>query len=247
MLQTSKVALVTGASRGIGKAIAHALGHTGITVIGTATTEEGASKITQELEQHNIKGFGIMMNVTDSDSIEHAMTMIKDKFSMPVILINNAGITEDNIMLRMKEDEWNDVINTNLNSLYRVTRACLRDMIKARWGRIINIGSVVGSTGNMGQVNYATAKAGLIGFTKSLALEVGSRDVTVNAVAPGFIDTDMTSKLTEEQRELLIQRIPLQRIGSPQDIASAVVFLASDVGGYITGQILHVNGGMYMS
>lgn len=247
MLQTSKVALVTGSSRGIGHAIALGLGQTGVTVVGTATTEEGANKITSAFEQQNIQGFGVVMNVADQHSINQAMASIKERYSMPVILVNNAGVTEDNIMLRMKDEEWTKVIETNLNSLYRVTRACLRDMIKARWGRIINIGSVVGTTGNVGQVNYATAKAGLIGFSKALALEVGSRDVTVNVVSPGFIDTDMTRKLTEEQREALIQRIPLQRIGKVEDISSAVSFLASDAAGYITGQTLHINGGMYMS
>ena len=247
MLQTSKVALVTGASRGIGHSIALALGHNGLTVIGTATTEEGANKITKEFQEKNIQGFGVVMNVTEQDSIDHAISVIKERYSMPVVLVNNAGVTKDNIMLRMKDEEWNTVIETNLNSLYRITRACLRDMIKARWGRIINIGSIVGSIGNMGQVNYAAAKAGLIGFTKALALEVGSRDVTVNAISPGFIDTDMTRKLTDEQREALIQRIPLQRIGSPENIAAAVVFLVSEGGGYITGQTLHINGGMYMN
>ena len=247
MLQTSKVALVTGASRGIGHSIALALGHNGLTVIGTATTEEGANKITKGFEEKNIQGFGVVMNVTEQDSIDQAISIIKERYSMPVVLVNNAGVTKDNIMLRMKDEEWNTVIETNLNSLYRVTRACLRDMIKARWGRIINIGSVVGSIGNMGQVNYATAKAGLLGFTKALALEVGSRDVTVNAVSPGFIDTDMTRKLTDDQREALIQRIPLQRIGSPENIAAAVVFLVSEGAGYITGQTLHINGGMYMN
>lgn len=247
MLQSSKIALVTGASRGIGHAIALALGQTGLTVIGTATTAEGADNITKILAEKKLHGFGVVMNVTEQHSIEQAIAVIKERYSMPVILVNNAGITDDNLMLRMKDDEWNRVIETNLNSLYRVTRACLRDMVKARWGRIINIGSVVGSTGNMGQVNYATAKAGLMGFTKALALEVGSRDITVNAVAPGFINTDMTRRLTEEQHQALVQRIPLQRIGNAEEVAQAVVFLASDAGGYITGQTLHVNGGMYMN
>lgn len=245
MLQTSRVALVTGASRGIGQAIAFALGKQGVTVIGTATTEEGAKKITDAFSQQGIQGRGILMNVVDQDSIDQVIATMKASYSMPGILVNNAAITQDNIMLRMKDEEWSNVIETNLNSLYRVTRACLRDMIKARWGRIISIGSIVGSIGNMGQVNYATAKAGLLGFTKALALEVGSRNVTVNAVAPGFIDTDMTRSLSEENRQLLTQRIPLQRIGCPEDIAQAVAFLASDAAGYITGQTLHVNGGMY--
>ncbi len=247
MLNTPKVALVTGASRGIGQAIASALGKVGHIVIGTATTEEGAKKITEVLKQQNIQGSGVMMDVSKPESVEQAITFIKEHFSMPSILVNNAAVTQDNIMLRMKDEEWSKVIDTNLNSLYRVTRACVRDMIKARWGRIISIGSVVGSIGNVGQVNYATAKAGLLGFTKALALEIGSRDVTVNAVSPGFIDTDMTKKLSEEHRQALTDRIPLQRIGSPEDIAAAVVFLSSEAAGYITGQTLHVNGGMYMN
>jgi len=247
MLQASKVALVTGASRGIGRAIALGLGQQGLIVIGTATTEEGAHQITKTLEEHHIQGCGVMMNVTDQGSVEQAFSTIKEKYAMPVILVNNAAVTRDNILLRMKDNEWNDVIETNLNSLYRITRACLRDMVKARWGRIISIGSVVGSMGNLGQVNYATAKAGLMGFTKALALEVGSRNVTVNAVSPGFVDTDMTRGLSEEHRQALVDRIPLQRIGHPDEIASAVVFLASEAAGYITGQTLHINGGMYMS
>lgn len=247
MLQTSKVALVTGASRGIGQAIAIALGQSGATVIGTATTEEGANKITQAFLQQGIQGCGLVMNVVDPNSVDQAFATMKEKYGMPAILVNNAAITQDNIMLRMKDEEWSNVIETNLNSLYRVTRNCLRDMVKARWGRIISIGSVVGSTGNVGQVNYATVKAGLLGFTKALALEVGVRNITVNAVAPGFIDTDMTRALSEESRESLTQRIPLQRIGAVGDIAAAVAFLASDAAGYITGQTLHVNGGMYMN
>jgi 3-oxoacyl-[acyl-carrier protein] reductase len=247
MSQTSRVALITGASRGIGQAIALGLGRQGFIVVGTATTEEGAQKITQSFKDQGIQGCGVVMNVSEPASIENAFTTIKEQYSMPLVLVNNAAVTQDNIMLRMKDNEWDTVIETNLNSLYRVTRACLRDMIKARWGRVISIGSVVGSTGNMGQVNYAAAKAGLIGFTKALALEVGSRDVTVNAVSPGFIDTDMTRGLSEDQRQALVDRIPLQRIGNPEEIAAAVVFLASDAAGYITGQTLHVNGGMYMA
>jgi 3-oxoacyl-[acyl-carrier protein] reductase len=246
MLQTSKIALVTGASRGIGQAIALKLGQQGAIVIGTATTEEGADRITKALQQQQVQGCGIVMNVVNPESVEQAMELIKKNYKSPDILINNAAVTQDNIMLRMKAEEWSSVIETNLNSLYRVTRNCLRDMVKARWGRIISIGSVVGSTGNIGQVNYATAKAGLLGFTKALALEVGSRNITVNAVSPGFIDTDMTRELSEESRELLVQRIPLQRIGSVEDVASAVCFLVSDAANYITGQTLHVNGGMYM-
>lgn len=246
MSQKDKVALVTGASRGIGQAIALALGAEGITVIGTATTQDGADKITKSFEAANIKGCGLMLNVADPASIESTFNVIKERYGMPSILVNNAAITKDNLLLRMKEDEWSQVIETNLSSIYRMTKTCLRDMIKARWGRIITISSVVGLTGNAGQVNYAAAKAGLIGFTKALAQEVGSRDVTVNAVAPGFIDTDMTRSLPDEQRNALLQKIPMQRLGEAKDIAAAVVFLASQGAGYITGQTLHVNGGMYM-
>lgn len=242
-----KVALVTGASRGIGYGIALALGRDKATVIGTATTQEGADKITKAFSEAGIQGSGMVLDVAKPESIDALMTSIKAKYGMPLILVNNAAITQDNLLLRMKEDEWGKVIETNLNSVFRLTKACLRDMIKARWGRIICISSVVGSTGNPGQVNYAAAKAGLIGFTKSLAQEVGSRDVTVNVVSPGFIDTDMTRSLPEDQRNLLLSRIPMQRLGHVEDIAAAVAFLASNAAGYITGQTLHVNGGMYMS
>jgi 3-oxoacyl-[acyl-carrier protein] reductase len=242
-----KVALVTGASRGIGQAIALALGNEGATVIGTATTQEGASKITQILKDAHLIGSGVILNVADPGSIQTAMSLIKERYGMPAILVNNAAVTHDNLLLRMKEEEWNTVIETNLSSIFRVTKACLRDMLKARWGRVINISSVVGATGNPGQVNYAAAKAGLIGFTKSLAQEVGSREITVNAIAPGFIETDMTRRLSQEQRQFLLQRIPMQRLGQVEDIASAVVFLASNAAGYISGQTLHVNGGMYMA
>jgi 3-oxoacyl-[acyl-carrier protein] reductase len=247
MSHKGKIALVTGASRGIGQAIAHALALQGATVIGTATTVEGAEKITQAFEQAGGHGYGLAMNVAKPESIEAAIAEIKTRFGMPTILVNNAAITKDNLMLRMKDEEWDSVIETNLNSIYRVTKVCLRDMLKARWGRIISIGSVVGSTGNAGQVNYAAAKAGLVGFTKALAQEVGSRDITVNAVAPGFIDTDMTRGLAEEHRTALLQRIPMQRLGLPEEIAAAVTFLASGAASYITGQTLHVNGGMYMA
>lgn len=246
MSQESKIALVTGASRGIGQAIAKRLGQEKIMVIGTATTKQGADNITQLLSAAGVKGTGMVLNVSDQTSIETTLSAIKEQFGMPSILINNAAITQDNLLLRMKEEEWFKVIETNLNSIFRITKFCLRDMLKARWGRIISIGSVVGTTGNAGQVNYAAAKAGLIGFTKSLAQEVGLRNITVNAIAPGFIDTDMTRSLSEEQRDLLLQRIPMQRLGQPEDIAAAVAFLASDAAGYITGQTLHVNGGMYM-
>jgi len=243
----NKIALVTGASRGIGRAIALALGKAEATVIGTATTEEGANKISAALSAAGIQGCGMVLNVANQNSIDEMIKQIKTQYGMPAILVNNAAITQDNLLLRMKDEEWNQVIETNLNSVFRLTKVCLRDMIKARWGRIISVSSVVGTTGNPGQVNYAAAKAGLLGFTKSLAQEVGSRDVTVNAVSPGFIDTDMTRSLSEEQRNILLQRIPMQRLGQPEDIAAAVVFLASDSAGYITGQTLHVNGGMYMS
>lgn len=246
MPHKGKVALVTGASRGIGQAIAHALAQQGATVIGTATTPEGAEKITQAFEKIGVQGHGLAMNVAKQESIEAGIAEIKARFGMPSILINNAAITQDNLMLRMKDEEWDAVIETNLNSVYRVTKICLRDMLKARWGRIISIGSVVGTTGNPGQVNYAAAKAGLVGFTKALAQEVGSRDITVNAVAPGFIDTDMTRGLAEDHRTALLQRIPMQRLGRPEEIAAAVTFLVSEAASYITGQTLHVNGGMYM-
>ncbi len=241
-----KIALVTGASRGIGHGIALALGRTA-TVVGTATTQESADKITKAFEGAGIKGAGIVLDVSNPESIEAAIATVKERFGMPTILVNNAAVAQDNLLLRMKEDEWSRVIETNLTSIFRLTKACLRDMLKARWGRIINMGSVVGSTGNPGQANYAAAKAGLIGFTKSLAQEVGSRDITVNAIAPGFIETDMTKNLPDEQRNLLLSRIPMQRLGKPDDIAAAVVFLASDAAGYITGQTLHVDGGMYMN
>lgn len=247
MSTENKVALVTGASRGIGKAIAHGLAAKNFFVIGTATTTAGAEAITADYKNAQIQGVGLQLNVADSASIEALFTTIKNDFRMPAVLVNNAAITQDNLLLRMKDDEWDQVIDTNLNSVFRVSKACLRDMLKARWGRIINISSVVGSTGNPGQANYAAAKAGLIGFTKALAQEVGSREITVNAVAPGFIDTDMTKGLGDEQRSALLQRIPMQRLGTPEEIASIVVFLASPDASYITGQTLHVNGGMFMN
>lgn len=246
MTTEKRIALVTGASRGIGQAIAQALGKADIFVIGTATSASGADKISEALEKAHVKGCGMVLNVAEQDSIDSIMATIKKQYGMPAILVNNAAVTQDNLLLRMKDDEWNRVIETNLNSIYRVTKACLRDMLKMRWGRIVSIGSVVGSTGNAGQVNYATAKAGLIGFTKSLAQEVGSRNITVNAVAPGFIDTDMTRDIPDAHRNALLERIPLQRLGQPAEIAAAVMFLASDAASYITGQTLHVNGGMYM-
>ncbi|UYZ83008.1 3-oxoacyl-ACP reductase FabG [Entomomonas sp. E2T0] len=247
MSLSGKTALVTGASRGIGQAIALELGAKGATVIGTATTASGAEKITQYLKENNIAGVGMALNVTDEKSVEEVLSNITKEFGAPQILVNNAGITRDNLMMRMKDEEWYDVIDTNLNSLYRLSKGVLRGMTKARWGRIISIGSVVGAMGNVGQANYAAAKAGLEGFTRALARELGSRSVTVNAVAPGFIDTDMTRELPEAQREALLTQIPLGRLGQAKEIAETVAFLASDSAAYITGATIPVNGGMYMS
>ena len=242
-----KVALVTGASRGIGQAIALQLGAQGATVIGTATSEKGAQSISQVLQDNGIQGTGMLLNVCDAESVAATLERIQTEFGAPLILVNNAGITRDNLMLRMKDDEWFDVIDTNLHSLYRMSKAVLRGMTKARWGRIISIGSVVGAMGNAGQVNYAAAKAGLEGFGRALAREVGSRSITVNAVAPGFIDTDMTRDLPEAQREALLTQIPLGRLGQAQEIANVVGFLASEQASYVTGATIPVNGGMYMS
>lgn len=244
---TGKVALVTGASRGIGQAIAIALGQAGATVFGTATTQQGADSISTVLKQHTISGQGLVLDVNQTDSIEQLLTTITQQGDAPAILINNAAVTRDNILLRMKDEEWDAVINTNLNAVYHLTKLFIKPMIKARWGRIINITSVVGSMGNAGQTNYAAAKAGLIGFTKALALEVASRSVTINAVAPGFIDTDMTRHLADAHKESLLQKIPLNRLGRPEEIAATVAFLASPPAGYITGQTIHVNGGMYLN
>lgn len=242
-----KVALVTGASRGIGAAIAAALGRAGATVVGTATTESGAAAIDARLRETGIKGAGVVLDVADPASVEHAIRSINERFGAPLIVVNNAGITRDNLMLRMKDAEWDEVINTNLSAVYRITKACLKDMTKARWGRIITISSVVGSMGNAGQANYAATKAGVAGFSRALAREVGSRAITVNTVAPGFIDTDMTRELPEAQRNALLSQIPLGRLGEPEEIAGVVAFLASDAGSYITGETIHVNGGMYMA
>lgn len=241
-----KIALVTGASRGIGKAITLDLLAQGATVIGTATSESGAQAISEYIAQAGGKGKGLALNVTDAEQINAVMDQLTSEFGTPTILVNNAGITRDNLLMRMKDDEWDDIIQTNLNSVYRMSKACLRGMMKAKEGRIINIASVVGVMGNAGQTNYAAAKAGIMGFSKSLAREVGSRGITVNTVAPGFIDTDMTRALPEEQRAALTQQIPLSRLGTPEDIAKMVTFLASDGGAYITGQTLNVNGGMVM-
>lgn len=243
---TEKVALVTGASRGIGKAIAEQLAADGLVVVGTATSDAGADGITGYLEAAGARGCGMVMQVGDSDSISGVMAALAERFAAPLILVNNAGITRDNILMRMKPDEWDAVVDTNLNALYRVSKACLRGMTKARWGRIINITSVVGSMGNIGQSNYAATKAGAEGFSRALSRELGSRAVTVNCVAPGFIDTDMTRELPEAQRELLLQQIPLGRLGDPAEVAAVVSFLASPQGAYITGETIHINGGMYM-
>lgn len=241
-----KVALVTGATRGIGKAIAAELSARGVIVIGTATSDAGASSIKQHLATLGNKGTGMVLNVSDTESVKQAFEFMANNYEAPSIVVNNAGVTRDNIMLRMKDDEWDEVINTNLTSIYRVTKAALRAMTKGRWGRIINISSVVGSMGNAGQANYAASKAGLEGFTRALAREVASRDITVNAVAPGFIDTDMTKDLPEAHKESLLTQIPANRLGRAEEIAATVGFLASDAAAYITGETIHVNGGMYM-
>ncbi len=240
--QEQKVALVTGASRGIGAAIANALAASGFIVVGTATTETGAKAIEERLAP---QGGGVVLNVADNESVSAALKEINERFGAPLVLVNNAGITQDNIMMRMKEEEWDQVINTNLSSLYRVIKPCLRAMTRARWGRIINISSVVGSMGNAGQANYAAAKAGVDGFTRALARELGSRSITVNAVAPGFIQTDMTDALPEAQQEALLAQIPLGRLGQAEEVASAVAWLASEGAAYVTGTVLHVNGGMF--
>lgn len=240
---SGKIALVTGASRGIGKSIATTLAEAGAIVFGTATSERGAEAISAYLGD---KGHGLVLNVTDPQSVENLFASIKEKAGDVDILVNNAGITRDNLLMRMKEDEWQDILDTNLTSLFRLSKPVMRSMMKKRHGRIINIGSVVGTMGNAGQVNYSAAKAGLIGFTKSLAREVASREITVNAIAPGFIQTDMTDELTEDQQQAIMSQVPMERLGQAQEIANAVLFLASDAAAYITGETLHVNGGMYM-
>jgi 3-oxoacyl-[acyl-carrier protein] reductase len=242
----NEIALVTGASRGIGRAIALALARAGATVVGTATTSDGAQGISAALSEAGTKGRGIVLNVTDGAAVERAIADVEGKEGAPTIVVNNAGITRDGLLLRMKPDDWQAILDTNLSSVFRLSKACLRGMMKQRRGRIINIASVVGLIGNAGQANYAAAKAGIIGFSKSLAREVGSRGITVNVVAPGFIDTDMTKALSEEQRKSLLGPIALGRLGSVDDVAAAVVFLASPSAAYITGETLHVNGGMYM-
>ena len=240
-----KLVLVTGASRGIGRAISMALGNAGATVIGTATSEEGAKNISKIFAENSILGKGMNLNVTDNNQVTELLKAVSDEFGSVDILINNAGITRDNILVRMKAEEWDDIINTNLSSVYRMSKAVLRGMIKKRSGRIISITSVVGAMGNAGQSNYAAAKAGIMGFTKSLAREVGVRGITVNAIAPGFIETDMTDNLPEDQKAALASQIPMGRLGTVDEIAQAVLFLASDSGSYITAQTLHINGGMY--
>jgi 3-oxoacyl-[acyl-carrier protein] reductase len=245
MLQ-NQIAFITGASRGIGQAIALQLGKDGATVVGSATTVEGAKSISCYLNEAGIKGMGIVLNVNDADQIRNILAEIRKTFGEITILVNNAGITRDDLLVRMKDEKWDEVFETNLKSVFRLSREVLRAMMRARSGRIINISSIVGATGNIGQANYAAAKAGVLGLSKSLAREVGSRNITVNCVAPGFVDTDMTRALTEKQQQDLIQYVPLARLGRSEEIASAVAFLASPSAGYITGATLHVNGGMYM-
>ncbi len=240
---TKQIALVTGASRGIGKAIAEKLTEDGFFVVGTATSDEGADSISTYLGDN---GKGLKLDVADSDSITAVIKTINDEFGVPTVLVNNAGITRDNLLMRMKDDEWDDIISTNLTSVFRMSKAVLRGMMKVKSGRIINISSVVGFTGNAGQANYAAAKAGMIGFAKSMAKEVGSRNITINTVAPGFIDTDMTRELSDEIKDTLLSSIPLNRLGKGKEIAHAVAFLASAGAGYITGETIHVNGGMFM-
>jgi len=247
MTEQAKVALVTGASRGIGKAIAQCLAAEGFTVVGTATSDSGAERISAYLHESGNAGCGMRLDVADQDSVTTVVKAVSDQYGAPLVLVNNAGITRDNILMRMKPEEWNDVIDTNLNALYRVSKACLRGMTKVRWGRIVNITSVVGSMGNAGQSNYAATKAGAEGFSRALARELGSRAVTVNCIAPGFIDTDMTRELSEDQRNLMLGQIPLGRLGAPAEIAALVAFLCSDAAAYITGETIHINGGMHMA
>lgn len=243
---TNRVALVTGASRGIGRAIALTLAASDSLVVGTATSEAGAESITKAFAEASVKGKGMKLDVTDPKSVKEVVAAIGKEFGPPTILVNNAGITRDNLLMRMKDEEWEDIIGTNLSSIFRLSKACLRGMMKARFGRIVNIGSVVAATGNPGQANYCATKAGIIGFTKSLAREVAARNITVNTVAPGFIDTDMTRELEERQKNAILESIPLNRFGETEEIADAVAFLCSPRAAYITGETLHVNGGMFM-
>ncbi len=247
MILDGKVVLVTGANRGIGSAIATKLGEEGATVIGTATSQAGVDAINVRFQQLGLKGEGKILDINQLAEVEEVLASIATKYGPPAILVNNAAITRDNLFLRMKQEEWNDVLNTNLTSVFHLTKLLLKNMLKARWGRIINIGSVVGTTGNAGQTNYAAAKAALIGFSKSLAQEIASRNITVNVIAPGFIDTDMTRGLPDEHKQHLLSTIPMHRLGKPEEIAAVASFLASDQAAYITGQTLHVNGGMYMA
>ncbi|HKT32668.1 MAG TPA: 3-oxoacyl-ACP reductase FabG [Gammaproteobacteria bacterium] len=246
-LLQGEIALITGATRGIGRAIALTLAKAGATVIGTATTAGGAATISSYLAAEHLSGRGLLLDVANPESVDQVVVAVSREFGNPTILVNNAAITRDTLLMRMQEEDWQAVINTDLNSVFRLSKACMRGMLKARHGRIINISSVVGITGNPGQANYSAAKAGVLGFTKSLAREIGSRNVTVNTVAPGFIDTDMTRALSETQRAALLNQIPLGRLGLPEDVAQAVLFLASPAAAYITGETLHVNGGMYMA
>lgn len=247
MLLQDQIVLVTGASRGIGRAVADNLAGHGATVVGTATSDKGAAGITENLANAPIAGAGMKLDVTDADEVSRVVAAITEQFGPVSVLVNNAGITRDNLFMRMKDDEWDDIIDTNLSAIFRVTKACIKPMVKARFGRIINISSVVGVTGNPGQTNYAASKAGIIGFGKSLARELGSRGITVNAIAPGFIVSDMTDALDEEQQKQLAANISLGRFGEPGEVADAAAFLASPMASYITGQTLHVNGGMHMS
>lgn len=246
-MSIGRVALVTGASRGIGRATALLLGKKGFKVAGTATTQEGASQISQEFARNGIDGAGYILDVRSPESIEQTLAEIKQQYGDVMVLVNNAGVTRDNILLRMKPEEWDSVIETNLNSIYRISKACIKPMFKARWGRIINITSIVAVTGNPGQANYCAAKAGIIGFTKAAAIELAGVGITVNSIAPGFIDTDMTRKLTDKQKEAILNQIPMKKMGAPDDIAEAVAYLASESAAYVTGQTLHINGGMYLT
>jgi 3-oxoacyl-[acyl-carrier protein] reductase len=246
MSNSEKIALITGASRGIGKAIALTLGRLGIRIAGTSTTKDGANSISKYLNQIGIEGRGYVLDVAEDESVASCVSKVVEEFGHPLIVVNNAGITRDNLLLRMKSAEWADVINTNLSSLYRINKIAIKGMTKARWGRIINISSVVGASGNAGQTNYSASKAGAEGFARSLAQEIGSRGITVNSVAPGFIQTDMTGMLSEAQVKDLLNKIPLKRLGQPEEVAEVVAFLVSESAGYITGETIHVNGGMHM-